>query len=45
VFVRRGVVHLRGTVSSIDDAEAAEAIASGISGVVEVREELDVAGE
>jgi len=44
VAVRRGVVHLRGRVKSIEDAELAEEVASRVPGVVEVREELDVEG-
>jgi len=40
VLVRNGVVYLRGDVPSVDDAEAAEAIAGDVPGVVEVREEL-----
>lgn len=44
VFVRGGVVHLRGPVPSLADAELAESVAARVPGVVEVREELDVAG-
>lgn len=44
VLVRNGVVHLRGQVPAVDDAEAAEAIAGDVRGVVEVREELGVVG-
>ncbi len=44
VVVRNGVVHLRGRVGSIEDAEQAEEIAARVPGVVEVREELDVEG-
>ena len=40
VQVRRGVVYLRGTVSTLDEVEAAEAVASRVPGVIEVREEL-----
>lgn len=42
VFVRRGVVHLRGSVASLDDAEAVEEVASRVPGVVEVKEQLEV---
>lgn len=38
-----GVIRLRGTVDDLDDAENAEAVASRVDGVVEVREELDIA--
>jgi osmotically-inducible protein OsmY len=44
VFVRRGVAHLRGEVSDLDDADNAESVAARVPGVVEVVEELDVAG-
>lgn len=44
VFVRDGIVHLRGTVPSLADADLAEEVASRVPGVAEVREELDVAG-
>jgi osmotically-inducible protein OsmY len=44
VFVRRGIVHLRGQVSDLDDADNAEAVAARVPGVQEVVEELDVAG-
>lgn len=40
VTVRDGVAYLRGSVSSLDDASAAEEVASRVPGVVEVREEL-----
>jgi osmotically-inducible protein OsmY len=43
VEVESGVVHLRGTVSSIDDGENAEAVASAVPGVTEVVDETDVA--
>ena len=43
IAVRNGVVRLRGTVQTLDDAEQAEAVASSVPGVVEVREELEVA--
>jgi hypothetical protein len=42
VEVRSGVVTLRGTVPTLDDAENAEAIASEVRGSREVREELTV---
>ncbi|HLH73389.1 MAG TPA: BON domain-containing protein [Chloroflexota bacterium] len=42
VTVRYGIVHLRGTVQSLADAELAEAVASRVPGVIDVREELDV---
>ncbi|MBA4180332.1 MAG: hypothetical protein C0506_07070 [Anaerolinea sp.] len=42
VHVRHGVVHLRGKVFSIDDAENAEAVAARVPGVDQVRELLDV---
>ena len=42
VVVRDGVVHLHGTVTDLDDADAAEEVASRIPGVREVSEELDV---
>lgn len=44
VWVRHGVVHLRGLVPSIEDAEAAEEVASRVPGVAEVDEQLDVVG-
>jgi osmotically-inducible protein OsmY len=43
VDVRNGVVMLAGEVPMLDDAENAEAVASRIGGVKEVREELTVA--
>lgn len=43
VSVLRGVVRLRGTVPSIEDAINAEEVASRVPGVVEVREELEIA--
>lgn len=43
VIVRNGIVHLRGTVAGAEDAEAAEEVASRVPGVLEVREELEVA--
>jgi osmotically-inducible protein OsmY len=42
VLVRQGVVHLRGTVTSMEDAESAEEVASRVPGVREVVEELEV---
>ena len=42
--VRQGIVHLRGTVLTLADAEAAEAVAARVPGVIEVQEELDVDG-
>ncbi len=44
VLVRRGVAHLRGTVSGVEDAENAEEVASRVPGVLEVVDELDTAG-
>jgi osmotically-inducible protein OsmY len=44
VEVRRGVVHLRGTVPDVDDAENAEEVAGRVPGVVDVVEELRVEG-
>ena len=43
VAVRNGVVRLRGTVPTLDDAEAAETVAGRVPTVAEVREELEVA--
>ena len=43
VVVRNGIVHLRGQVPTLDDAEAAEEVAGRIPTVVEVREELEIA--
>jgi BON domain len=43
VVTRSGVVHLRGEVTTLEDAENAEAVASRVDGVKEVREELEVA--
>jgi osmotically-inducible protein OsmY len=42
VVVRNGVVHLHDAVPDLDDADAAEEVASRVRGVREVREELDV---
>lgn len=44
VVVRDRVVHLRGRVSSLDEAEQAEEVAGRVFGVQEVREELEVEG-
>jgi osmotically-inducible protein OsmY len=44
VSVRNGVVHLRGTVATIDDAENAEEVASRVEGGIRVHEMLDVLG-
>ncbi len=43
VTVRNGIVYLRGTVASLEDAEAAEGVAARVDGVVEVQEDLNVA--
>lgn len=43
VVTRSGVVHLRGEVATLEDAENAEAVASRVAGVREVREELEIA--
>ena len=43
VEVESGVVHLRGTLSSIEDGENAEAVASAVPGVTEVAEETELA--
>ncbi len=40
-FVRRGVVHLRGWVPDLEDADNAEAVASRVPGVREVIDETD----
>lgn len=42
LFVREGIVFLRGEVASLDDIESAEEIASRVPGVIEVREELEI---
>jgi osmotically-inducible protein OsmY len=42
VLVRNGVVHLHGAVPDLVDADAAEEVASRVTGVRDVREELDV---
>ena len=44
VTTRDGVVILRGMVPSLEDAENVEAVAAGVGGVVEVREELTIEG-
>jgi hypothetical protein len=43
VEVVDGVVHLRGTVLSIEDSENAEAVAGAVPGVVEVIDETEIA--
>jgi BON domain-containing protein len=43
VEVESGVVRLRGTVSSIDDGENAEAVAGAVPGVTEVADETELA--
>jgi hypothetical protein len=43
VEVVDGVVHLRGTVLSIEDSENAEAVAGAVPGVVEVVDETEIA--
>ncbi|MFM9105283.1 MAG: BON domain-containing protein [Chloroflexota bacterium] len=42
VSARGGVVHLRGTTPTLEDAENAEAVASGVAGVRRVRESLRI---
>ncbi len=42
VFVRRGIVHLRGWVPGLEDADNAEAVAARVPGVVDVVDEIDV---
>jgi osmotically-inducible protein OsmY len=44
VYVRQGVVVLRGTVGSLDDAELAVAVASEVPGVIDVVDETEVSG-
>ncbi len=44
IETRGGVVTLRGLVDDIDDSDNAAAVASTVTGVSEVREELDVRG-
>jgi osmotically-inducible protein OsmY len=41
--VVNGVVHLRGVVADLDDADRVEEVAGRVPGVREVIEELDVA--
>lgn len=41
VYVRNGIVYLRGRVQSIEDVDQAEAVAASVPGVIEVREELE----
>jgi osmotically-inducible protein OsmY len=43
VAVRHGVVHLRGQVADLDDADNAESVAARVPGIREVVEELEVA--
>ncbi len=43
VIVRNGIVHLRGQVPTLDDAESAEEVAGRVPTVIEVLEELEVA--
>lgn len=42
VAVRNGLVILRGSVPSIEDVENAEAVASRVPGIIEVREEIRI---
>ena len=42
VAVRNGVVHLRGQVTDLDDADNAESVAASVPGIREVVEELEV---
>ncbi|MCC6314076.1 MAG: BON domain-containing protein [Thermomicrobiales bacterium] len=44
VTVREGRATLRGEVPTLEDAENAEAVAARVAGVLEVREELHIAG-
>lgn len=44
VEVRNGVVRLRGTVGDLEDVENAEAVASFVPGIAEVREQLEYEG-
>jgi osmotically-inducible protein OsmY len=39
-----GVITVRGTVADIEDGELIEEVASGVTGVSEVRDETDVPG-
>jgi osmotically-inducible protein OsmY len=43
VIVRNGIVHLRGTVPTLDDADSAEEVAGRVPTIVEIREELEIA--
>ncbi|MCA1646534.1 MAG: BON domain-containing protein [Chloroflexi bacterium] len=43
VVVRKGVAHLHGLVSDMDDADNAESVAASVPGIREVVEELEVA--
>lgn len=43
VAVRNGIVHLRGRVPTLDDAELAEEVAARVPTVLEVIDELDIA--
>jgi osmotically-inducible protein OsmY len=42
VYVRNGIVYLRGTVQTDDEVSIIEELVSDIEGVVEVRDELEV---
>lgn len=42
VSVRNGIVTLRGRVTSIEEVEEAEAVASDVEGVLEVNEQLEI---
>jgi osmotically-inducible protein OsmY len=42
VFVRRGIVHLRGWVPGLEDVDNAEAVAARVPGVIDVIDEIDV---
>jgi hypothetical protein len=42
VTVRRGIVHLHGSVADLDDADNAEEVARRVEGIVDVAEELEV---
>jgi osmotically-inducible protein OsmY len=44
VHVRNGIAHLRGRVADVDEAEATEEVARRVPGLVDVIEELEVAG-
>ena len=44
VLVANGIVTLRGNVDHLDDAEAAQAVAGMVPGVIDVQEELQVGG-